>query len=103
MATKPSNGRLTNNQRSAVRVVLATGATLMTLITAQMFASSGAVNSAASAATTTTTQNTSTTTQDTSSIFNSDDSSTILLTGGQSGTIYYSPFQQPVPSSRSSR
>jgi microcystin-dependent protein len=91
------NGKLTNNQRSAVRVMLATGATLMTLISAQMFASANTVSAASAAVTTTTTQNT------TTSSVSSDDGSSILLTSNQAGTVYYYNQTQPVPSSHSSR
>ena len=101
MANKVPNGKLTNNQRSAVRVVMAAGATLMMLVSAQMFATAGAVSTARTS-TSAATQNTSTT-QNSTSLFNSDDSNTILLTTDQGGTIYYDPFQQPVPSSHSSR
>ena len=94
-----NNGKLTSGNRSVVRVMLATGATLATLISAQMFAGSAAVQSAAQVAAVPTTVNTITTST------SSDDDSVASLVNVSTtrSTSIFAAQTQPNPGSRSSR
>jgi len=94
-----NNGKLTSGNRSVVRVMLATGATLATLISAEMFAGSAAVQSAAQVAAVPTTVNTIST-----STINDDENNTVnLVTTTTNRSSIFSVQSQPNPGSRSSR
>lgn len=93
------NGKLTSEQRSGVRIALATGATLMMLVGAQLFASGGTSSEAAVAATAVAT---STTSNSITSI--SDNESDQLVSNTTQNSVTYAVVQaQPVPSTHSSR
>ena len=99
-STPSNSAKLTPKQRSIVRTALATGATLMMLISAQLFASG------TGASTTSTTQSAvlvPTVQPTTSTVRNfGDDDGQITLTSNQSGTIFNTQTQ-PIPSTHSSR
>lgn len=93
-----NNGKLTSGNRSVVRVMLATGATLATLISAQMFAGNAAVQSAAQVAAVATTVNS------TASTTSDDDSTASLVNVSTTqSTSIFAAQTQPNPGSRSSR
>lgn len=89
--TTGNNGKLTSGNRSAVRLTLAAGVTLVTLMSAEMFASGASVqaNSAASV-----------TSQTSASVQKS--APTLLITAHSHSNIF-STQTQPIPRSRSSR
>jgi len=109
-----NSGKLTSGNRSAVRVMLATGATLATLISAQMFAGSAAVQSASqtvavsavtqdtssAVAASPTTTVTTTTDDDTTA---AQTSTTTLVTTSNTQSSIFAAQTQPNPGSRSSR
>lgn len=93
-----NNGKLTSGNRSVVRVMLATGATLATLISAQMFAGSAAIQNAAQVAAVPTTVNT------TASTISDDENNTVnLVTTTINRSSIFATQTQPNPGSRSSR
>lgn len=93
-----NNGKLNTKQRSAVRTALATGATLVMVISAQMFASGNAVNSTSQSAAVATSVQAAVSTLNT----DSDSESSVTANTSHTRTIFSSQ-SQPVPGTHSSR
>lgn len=93
---QPNNGKVNSKQRSAVRMALATAATLVTLISAQLFASSNTLSQDTSVI--------ATTVQDSSitAVVSSDSDDQITVASNPTATVFTTQ-SQPIPNTHSSR
>jgi len=93
--TTGNNGKLTSGNRAAVRLTLAAGVTLVTLMSAEMFAAGASVqtSSAVSASSAITSQ---------TSAFVQSSAPSLVITTRRHSNIF-STQTQPIPGSRSSR
>ncbi len=92
---QPAPRRGNSNQKSGVRLALATGATLAVLFSAQIFASADSNASS--------TSSTSTTQQTLSRVQTDDDGFSFLTGGSQGGLFQNNSGSQPSPRTHSSR